>query len=76
LPKIFPSILEKKKSWIFPSIGFVELPIFGRKWKKWTYIIYLKYIKQNTDSETNECFSASWEMFSRNSLECPILNLK
>jgi len=25
--------------------------------KKSTYIIYLKYIKQNTDSETNEHFS-------------------
>jgi len=30
----FSKHLRKKMSWIFPSIGFVELPIFGRKWKK------------------------------------------
>jgi len=31
--------------------------ILSKNEKKWTYIIYLKYIKQNTDSETNEHFS-------------------
>jgi thymidylate synthase ThyX len=28
--------------------------------KSSTYIIYLKYIKQNTDFETNEYFSSIW----------------
>jgi len=30
----------------------------GKNEKKWTYIIYLKYIKQNTDSHTTEYFSS------------------
>jgi hypothetical protein len=30
----------------------------GENEKKWTYIIYLKYIKQNTDSHTTEYFSS------------------
>jgi hypothetical protein len=44
--------------------------------KNSTYIIYLKYIKQNTELKLMNIFQASWEMFSRNSLKCPILNLK
>jgi hypothetical protein len=45
-------------SWVFPSVGFVEFPTFLRENEKnSTYIIYLKYIKQNTDSQTNEYFS-------------------
>jgi hypothetical protein len=46
-------------SWTFLSIGFVEFPNFWVKMKKkLTYRINPKYIKQNTDSQTNEYFSS------------------
>jgi hypothetical protein len=55
----FSKHLRQKISWIFPSMGFVEFPNFWAKMKKIsTYIIYPKYIKQNTDSQTNEYFSS------------------
>jgi hypothetical protein len=70
------SILEKKCHEYLRAEDLLNSQIFKRKWKKINLYKLPEIYKQNTDSETNEHFSAILRNVFQELLKCPILNLK